>query len=776
MLAMIGNAFTRLSFARRVKAGTLPAFALMLAAWPTAPAEAACVPPAGAGTPAPGTTVTCSGATTGQNAPHGYGDGSQTGIIINVLSGASVAGAPASGGHGLNLAGANTINNSGTLTGAGVAAGIGGNGVNITGNSSVITTSGTVVGGSNATSGIGGGGIFISGNASNVANSGTLIGGNVAVSGIGGSGLEILGNNSTINNSGATTGGNAGTGASIGGDGITVLGTNNTIVNSGSSTGGNSGDGASVGGNGIIALNGHNTIINSGTARGGNAGIVGASSVIGGDGILAAGGNNSVVNTGTVVGGNGVGAGSQAGNGALLSGGNNALTNGGVIAVGAGDRTVAAAVSFTGNSNTLTNLVGSRIVGAINFNGSTGNQVNFVGGGNYAYTFDSLAGATVNAGGAPFVVSGSTVVVVDPTPFAAADRNLMDFTRGISSILGSLGGTTAGPNGPLSSAFAPSDTVSARVDDAFAEIGVPPALAYAGDAMVFKSPTVVDSFGRAVWARGFGGQHTQDADGVLLRSTTTFYGGAVGFDMVARPDLRLGLFAGGGQSRFATALNVSRIDTDTAFGGIYGRWAFASLGAPSFFDFALHGGSSHNASTRVVANNLAANGLEVATAGFNSWYISPEVAYGIHMPLWGQYTLTPSLRVRYVAGFYDGFTESGSTANLTVGSRTISDFEERGELKLTRATPLGSDLLLTSLYVGAIGVERAGDTSINTVVLGATLPFVTPGRSAVGGVLGGGGLEWRTREGWSFFGAAEAIGFNDSSTVVSARGGVRVAW
>jgi hypothetical protein len=328
----------------------------------------------------------------------------------------------------------------------------------------------------------------------------------------------------------------------------------------------------------------------------------------------------------------------------------------------------------------------------------------------------------------------------------------------------------------VSSAFAPSDTLAARVDDAFAEIAAPAALGYAGNAMVFKNPTVVDSFGRSMWARGFGGEHVQNADGILLRSTTTFYGGAVGFDMVARPDLRLGVFAGGGQSRFATTLNVSRLDTDTVFGGIYGRWAFVSLGAPSFLDFALHGGGSHNTSSRTVANNVAAGGLEVATAGFNSWYISPEVAYGINLPLWTEYTLTPSLRVRYVGGTFDGYTESGSTANLTVGSRTISDFEERGEIKLTRAMPLGPDLLLASLHVGALGVERAGDTTINTVVLGATLPFVTPGRNTVGGVLGGGGLEWRTRAGWSFFGAAEAIGFSDSSTVVTARGGVRIAW
>ena len=65
---------------------------------------------------------------------------------------------------------------------------------------------------------------------------------------------------------------------------------------------------------------------------------------------------------------------------------------------------------------------------------------------------------------------------------------------------------------------------------------------------------------------------------------------------------------------------------------------------------------------------------------------------------------------------------------------------------------------------------------MNTVVLGASLPFVTPGRNAVAGVVGGGGLEWRTREGVSFFGAAEAIGMSESGTVISARGGVRVAF
>jgi len=32
--------------------------------------------------------------------------------------------------------------------------------------------------------------------------------------------------------------------------------------------------------------------------------------------------------------------------------------------------------------------------------------------------------------------------------------------------------------------------------------------------------------------------------------------------------------------------------------------------------------------------------------------------------------------------------------------------------------PVGPDLLLTNVYVGALGVERLGDVTVNTVLLG----------------------------------------------------------
>lgn len=78
-------------------------------------AYAACSPAAdNSPNPPPGTTITCSGVTTDQNGTNGYGTGNQTGIVINVDSGASVTGSVNSG---INIGNA-TVSNSGSITGA----------------------------------------------------------------------------------------------------------------------------------------------------------------------------------------------------------------------------------------------------------------------------------------------------------------------------------------------------------------------------------------------------------------------------------------------------------------------------------------------------------------------------------------------------------------------------------------------------------------------------------------------------------------------------------
>jgi len=648
-----------------------------------------------------------------------------------------------------------TATNSGTITQSMVAATNAGGNVTVTNSGSIgQTLAADALAGGNA-SGTNTGNVGAGFNVSVTGTGGNASGTNSGT--VGGFIVSTTRGNATATNSGTVIGfaeaeTNGGGNATAANSGTIVQALDVAASGTGNAVATNTG---TIGFLAVVSASGNATAINSGTLTQGL--FVGTNT----------GGNASATNSGLINGGVTI---------SLNAGGTSSLANSGTI-----KNTLGPAIQFQGGPDTLNLLAGSTIIGSIQLAG-VHDSVNFLSG-NHNLTFGptflgsaGLSHATVG-GAIPFAVSGNQAAAVDPTPFALADRNLMDFTRGVSSILGSLGGASAAPTGPGSSAFAPSDSMAARIDAAFAGLGIA-ALGYAGnDAPVFKAPTMVDQYGPSVWARAFGGDHVQDADGPLAHSSTRFAGGAVGFDMVMRPDLRLGLFVGGGETHQALDMNLGHTDSDTVFGGVYGRWGFASFGAPAFLDFALHGGGASNSTARTINNNTLPGGIEIATASYNSAYISPEATYGVDFPLWSEYTLTPSIGVRYVAGMFDGYTESGTTAPLTVSSRTIQDIEERGQVKLTRTTLFGGgDALLTSVHVGVLGLERVGDTTVSTVLLGANLPFVTPGKSTVAGVLGGGGLEWRTHGGVSFFGAAEAIGFSDSSTVYDARGGIRVAF
>jgi outer membrane autotransporter protein len=576
-------------------------------------------------------------------------------------------------------------------------------------------------------------------------------------------------------------------GASVTGTNRGIFFNTGSVINSGTITGGRGIDAttANVTNSGTITgtLEGINavtaSVINSGTITGGPRGIVttGIASVINSGTVTATTGigiqslttanvTNSgtisgavfgisadtanVSNSGTISGGDGIAAGiANVGNSGTISGTDfgiravttASVTNSGTISGGI------AALQFAGNPDTLTLLAGSRIIGAINLAGG-GDTVNFRGG-NHNLTFDTLAGARVT-GTTPFAVSGNRAVAVDPTPFAMTDRNLMDVSRTVAAVIPEID-TAASPGGaPL--AFAAAGRSAADVvGDAFA--AAMPGLAYAGETAV--NPTAVYAGGTAVWARGFVGKRVQQGDGTLLRTENTFYGGMLGADWQAGPNLRVGVFAGGGEAKSSLDLNYGDTKSTLVFGGAYARYRLAS----AFLHLTVQGGHSGNDTRRQINNNLVPGGIETATASFSGWYATPEAHLGFHhaLGIWGgaSYTLTPSLRLRYLYASFDGYTESGSTANLTVGTRSVQDFEERGELKFTRTQAFGATAAIaTSIYGGVLAVQRVGDSTVDAALLGQAIPFATPGEDNVWGGYGGVGLAWHA-ERITVFGAAE---------------------
>ena len=587
------------------------------------------------------------------------------------------------------LAGNNTIINNGTISITGFN-----NAIDI-GNNNTVINNGTIMATGNGGEAIGDGGLA---DGNTIINNGTI-----TTTGVSSNGTELDNNNLVINNGTIAT-----TGASS--DGI-QLDNNNTVINRGR---------ISIVGAEGIDVEDNNIIINSGTITTNDAPRNG----------IEFGANNTTINGGRVI--------SILGAGLRSFGGNNTIINSGLISGGVNS------IRLSGGSNTLTLLPGSVLIGPIMLAGNT-DTLNVGNGLSIANTFTGGVPMVGNTFGAPFVVAGNQIAVVDPTTLAVQDESFADLTGGIFSTLrGRMSGFRNGVAGVTAN---PRPMHISSVND--------------GGAVATA---------REYWVQAFGSYRSQDGDGPSLDTDLHVAGFISGVDAQASATTRVGFFLGGSYGQVENVLETQESETDSVFGGVYA----SHLSGRTAVDVALTLGWSDYDRERQVANNLAAGGLQRAQADFDGFFIAPEISFT--RPFWplGQ-RIEKVVTLRYAGLFLDSFTETGAADAFSVNDRDIHLGVARAALALPveRTSDDGGHSRLT-LTGGIEGRTQFGDETLTGTLLAQNITFDPGGDDGVFAGFATITGEHTTPGGLTAFMSLEGKVEDDGSHQASARGGIRV--
>lgn len=222
------------------------------------------------------------------------------------------------------------------------------------------------------------------------------------------------------------------------------------------------------------------------------------------------------------------------------------------------------------------------------------------------------------------------------------------------------------------------------------------------------------------WATGFGGVLDHQGDSVRsLDRKIDQYGFALGYS--AQTDgLEWGVSGG---------YLISDLDVDSAWATsqtVEGRGLFAAVNGEKTFgaftiNLAFAGGRVTHDSKRFVNDNLAlTNGLTLgqswAEARYDGWFFAPEVGVSAAIGEWNGWSLTPSARLRHASQWLDGYKETGSNANASVGDRTLGLLEARVELGARKTMGVGS----VSTRLGYQIRRSTGDDTAAVTLLDST--------------------------------------------------------
>ena len=300
---------------------------------------------------------------------------------------------------------------------------------------------------------------------------------------------------------------------------------------------------------------------------------------------------------------------------------------------------------------TLMLLPGSVIEGGIRFDQAGSATLNIARGLDATLTLDGIPG-TIDTNGRAYVISGNVLAVVSPEVMVAGGTAATVTSNAIgSAIRGHMDRSRQSPSGGSTAPLAYGPTTAAPAFPDFA-------------------PS--DDF--SVWASAYGAVSSPKGGKAGVR--TSQGGGLFGFDARVSDEMLAGLFVGFGDGTVRTD-SGSTVDTRTLVGGGYGSFAFGR----AFVDVNAAVGATFNKSQRSAINNVVAGGLETINGDYGGIFFSPSLTVGLDHDLGGA-RLTPSLSLHYAGIYQDGYTETGSNANLTVGSQTTHVFTARGEIEL----------------------------------------------------------------------------------------------
>lgn len=420
-----------------------------------------------------------------------------------------------------------------------------------------------------------------------------------------------------------------------------------------------------------VAVRDIGTLINDGTISGGEYGVF-ATSII-----------NDLTNTGTIFGRDQDG---------VFVNGIRSLTNSGSITGGTH------AIRETDALDTvLTLLPGSDIFGAIDLGGGT-NSLHVGSGLSIDHTFATLPNV-ITTDGAPFVTDGTRVVVVDSALMGGQEAMVSALRQSIwQTVFNNVGdgrNQAGGNRGSIVSALAYSQT--------------------GFDSRSAFLPAIDDGTDSHVWATVFA-SHYGEEDTASTTDTDHVIGGLLaGLDAPLNPDTRLGGFVGFSQSDN---------DAQSLFGGAYASFDGTIL----TLDLGLTGGTIGQSDSRLVDNNQV-NGLQTVTGSTDGLFVAPQAALSSRFDGLGM-VLQPTVSAGYTGLFLDGYSETGTTAPLTVADRDVHLLHGRIELAaIVEGMAAGDISYQFSPYVGVDSRQRAGGDRINANLLGQTLVFDSGGEA-----------------------------------------------